>query len=316
MKQLVRIAVVAALLYLQSCGEGMIRNKEVALVAGLPASALIDVPVPKATANVIIKNEKDLTGYWVGWFEADTVVTSYNEAKTTVDEFYKKINLSIDEINGSQVKGHCVVTGELWPFRGTVEKKGNKFLFEIKKAEGDKYDGAFKFSISVGQGKITGTWIAKNNIKLRRRKYDLTKKFFEYDATLTDKGGIYMHQGKESGGSVGEGGYSNFEDDTDPKFFTSSRGADDYNASVTLLTKEQVANLTKGDLILLRSYIYARHGYSFKRPDFREYFEQLKWYLPISPYLVGDLTDIEIKNIELLTRYEKNSKAYYNEFSR
>ena len=91
---------------------------------------------------------------------------------------------------------------------------------------------------------------------------------------------------------------------------------DKYNASADVITKVQAANLKKADLFVLRNAIYARHGYSFKKPQLRMYFDQQSWYIPVSTDVRNELTGVEKKNIALLMRYEKNAKEYYDVFGR
>ncbi len=89
-----------------------------------------------------------------------------------------------------------------------------------------------------------------------------------------------------------------------------------YNPSTTALTKEQVSNLKKADIFILRNSIYARHGYSFKKQPLRVFFDEQDWYIPISNDVKSELTPLEKQNITLLMRYEKNAKEYYDVFGR
>jgi len=89
-----------------------------------------------------------------------------------------------------------------------------------------------------------------------------------------------------------------------------------FNASNTLLKKENVENMYKGDLQVMRNSIYARHGYSFKTRKMRYVFDQIDWYTPVSTDVRDDLTDLEKKNIALIKRYEGHAEAYYDSFGR
>ncbi|MFN5849409.1 MAG: YARHG domain-containing protein, partial [Chitinophagales bacterium] len=62
--------------------------------------------------------------------------------------------------------------------------------------------------------------------------------------------------------------------------------------------------------------IYARHGYSFKNRPLRVFFDAQEWYIPVHTDIKKDLTEIEKKNIQLLLKYEKNAKEYYDYFGR
>ncbi len=98
--------------------------------------------------------------------------------------------------------------------------------------------------------------------------------------------------------------------------FSSTEDATKINASNTLLTKEMVENLTKGDILVIRNAIFARHGFSFKQKTLRSFFDFQEWYIPVQTDVRHELTDLEIKNIELLMRYEAYAKEHYDYFGR
>jgi hypothetical protein len=314
MKQLIRFGCLAALIYLQSCGGKMIKNDAADSVQKPQAHVShTKIPVPIATDNLVIKDTKDLTGYWVGLFEPDTSVNPLAAGDRDVWNYANKINISIDKIDGDQVKGHSVVAGNFRPFTGTVEKEGPVYQFYAQEPGDDKYDGIFKFSISTGDSVLNGTWKANGNVKIRQRKYGLTKKLFHYDPTwqLEERRFVDWEKKKKV----------TFKDDdgteyTDTSYLMTSPDIEKYNASTDLLTKDDAANLKKADIFILRNSIFARHGYSFKKQPLRVYFDQQDWYVPISTDVRADLTPIEKKNLTLLLRYEKHAKEYYDVFGR
>lgn len=72
-----------------------------------------------------------------------------------------------------------------------------------------------------------------------------------------------------------------------------------------LLSENDVIGLSKNELRIMRNWIYARHGYSFRSQDLQNYFSKFEWYHPKYtevPYNL--LSDIEQRNIELIKRYE------------
>ncbi|MCL2101240.1 MAG: YARHG domain-containing protein [Fibromonadales bacterium] len=75
-------------------------------------------------------------------------------------------------------------------------------------------------------------------------------------------------------------------------------------ASSRLLTAVDLQNLSKKDLRIMRNEIFARHGYIFQTNDMKTYFKSQDWYIPKYNDVNSMLTDIEIKNIELIKRYE------------
>ena len=115
-----------------------------------------------------------------------------------------------------------------------------------------------------------------NDKKLKAKSFNLDKRAFQY---TTDKG-QYSH------------------------------------ASANTLVEEDVANMTKSDLRLMRNEIYARHGYAFKMKDMRAYFDNQDWYMPLHTDIRNMLTEVEKKNVELIKRYEKYAAEYYDSFGR
>ncbi len=87
-------------------------------------------------------------------------------------------------------------------------------------------------------------------------------------------------------------------------------------ASQKLLTAEDLENLIKSDLRMMRNAIYARHGYSFKMKDVRSEYDREDWYIPVSTDVRNELTAIEKKNEVLIKRYEKYAAEYYDDFGR
>jgi len=87
-------------------------------------------------------------------------------------------------------------------------------------------------------------------------------------------------------------------------------------ASKRLLKEEDVENLLKPDLEVMRNEIFARHGYCFKKKDLREMFEDKDWYIPNTVNVKKDLTEIEKKNIVLIKKYEKYAEEYGDDFGR
>jgi hypothetical protein len=71
-----------------------------------------------------------------------------------------------------------------------------------------------------------------------------------------------------------------------------------------LLTVEQLENLSRRDLRLLRNLVYARRGYEFKSELLTEYFESTDWYEPDPSFSEKRLTAIDKKNIRLVRSVE------------
>jgi len=291
----------------------MIKNKSSDTVkAAAKAGARTNIPVPVATDNLTIKDAKDLTGYWVGRFEADTNIEAVYAGDHRVWDYANKINISIDTIDSEKVIGHSIVAGNFRPFKGTMKKDGPTYKFSVKEPGDDKYDGAFSFSIAERDSVISGIWKANGRLRISARKYSLKKRLFNYNANQPIDY-RFMDERKKKAQSYKDDDGKTY---TDTAYLSTTDDIRKYNPSAGLLTKNQVANLKKADILILRNSIYARHGYSFKKLPLREYFDQQEWYIPISTNVTHELTPIEKQNITLLLRYEKNAKEYYDTFGR
>ncbi|WHY66641.1 YARHG domain-containing protein [Neobacillus sp. SuZ13] len=71
----------------------------------------------------------------------------------------------------------------------------------------------------------------------------------------------------------------------------------------SVMSEEDVANLTKGQLRLARNEIYARHGYVFKSEDLQTYFSSKSWYQPDQSF-DGSLNEIEKENVNFIKARE------------
>ena len=81
---------------------------------------------------------------------------------------------------------------------------------------------------------------------------------------------------------------------------------DVYTLDKKKLSDEELQQKSKRELELMRNEIYARHGYIFKRQDLQQYFNEKKWYHPIthSTYDI-QLNSIEQYNVKKIKSYEK-----------
>lgn len=273
----------------------------------------------KASNNEVIKsvnNSSDLIGNWVGWFEPDLDDID-NETNKTIYRGVSfewnrqnKINISIDKITDDKVLGHSVVAGNNRKFEGIITDQTNLFKLTLEEPGGNKYDGVFELNIYKNQNKLEGVWISYNQkIDIPKRKYTLSKTNFSYNQSIQlDKKGWKRFIDWES--------KSNSKEEFSEDFVSATDKIYSINASTKLLTKAEVENLKKGDLLIIRNMIYARHGYSFKNRPLRVFFDAQDWYMPIHTDIKAELTDIEKKNIELILKYEKNAKEYYDYFGR
>lgn len=319
MKKLLFISTFAILIF--SC-KTEIKNSnakiEVEEGAKVETSESIQESKTQEPVKKISQLNNPLVGFWVGYFEKDD--KDY-EKNIYVDEGYfwnreNKINVSIDKVKDSLVFGHSVVAGNDRPFEGTVKKENDTYSFRVKEPGDDKYDGEFVFKIN--DGKLTGKWTAYKDIDIKKRKYNLEKKSFNYNSDINlEKTKEYVNWNKFTEEKVTEEyKEGEFEEWISREFASATDLIYEINASNTLLTKNEVENLKKGDLTIIRNTIYARHGYSFKNRPLRVFFDAQSWYIPVHTNIKNDFTELEKKNIQLLLKYEKNASEYYDYFGR
>lgn len=313
------IGVALCLLYLSACTSA-IKNEDkdhgTENPSPSPHAAVPPAKLPERPGNtsLVAGNEADLPGYWVGMFEPDTDAGHVSAGEGFYWDYTNKINIVIEKVDKGVVSGHSVVAGNDRPFQGTVTLKEGRYIFALKEPGDDKYDGAFSFSVAQGDSVISGTWEAYKKVRVPRRKFELTKNLFRYDPQLMPDYHRYVDWNKK--GKRIEYELDEETTDYDYSYFTTTGEVSRYNASVRLLTAEEVSNMTKADLFVLRNTIYARHGYSFRNQQLRAYFDVQPWYVPVSNDVKSEFTETEKKNIQLLLRYEKNAREYYDVFGR
>jgi hypothetical protein len=77
-----------------------------------------------------------------------------------------------------------------------------------------------------------------------------------------------------------------------------------------ILENSDLEMLSLKELGVMRNEIFARHGYSFKKAEYRDVFEKYDWYVPVSTNVEGELNQIERANVTKIKEYE----SYYNDY--
>lgn len=269
---------------------------------------------PLAQKEPDIELHKDLYGNWVG----DFIVKETDTTKEVNYVYSNKINILIKSIIRDKVTGQSIVAGNSTPFTGTVSViKTGELAFDLKELGNGKNNGVFKFSIK--NDTLSGEWIANDKkAVVKSREFKLIKQEFEYDPKrMLPEEGDYIDYYSAKTDSITE----TFEDGEEETYEGSTyRAASEVitqlNSSTTKLTEEDVKNLKKLELEILRNTIFARHGYTFKKKSYRQFFDPVDWYVPVSNDVSGELTAIEKSNIALLERFEKYAEDNYDTFGR
>lgn len=276
-----------------ACGEkNTTEENTTAPVAAVEKEA---TPAEPIEATSLPDNYQKFIGAYIGMFEAVKMKAG--------GSIVNKINITIDKIAEGRINGHSIVAGNNRPFEGDFDASGIKI--EVKEPGDDKYDGVFMLNFDEEGNNLSGTWTANNTkLKVNKRTFELEKRTIAYDKDLDlpDISWAVLYNN--------EYGYS----DSEGEMLTEDVMA--FNASNTVLKKEDVENMYKGDLQVIRNAIYARHGYSFKNRKMRYVFDQIAWYTPVHTDVRTNLTDLEKKNIDLLKRYEGHAEEYYDSFGR
>ncbi len=263
---------------------------------------------PEIASNLEI--HKDLYGFWVGDFEA----VQNDESEEYIAS--NKINIVIKKIEGNKVTGQSIVAGNLRPVTGKMKTAPNEFYFLVNEPGDDKNDGAFTFTIK--QDTLSGEWIPKNkNAVVKKRTFKLVKQEFKYNPKLLlPEEGDYVDYYDMKIDTIVEELDGVNETYYEELYRTASDVIIKTNASTTKLTEKDIKNFKKLELEIIRNTIFARHGYTFKKKNYRQFFDPVAWYIPVSKDVSKDLTPLEKENIILLERFEKYAEDNYDTFGR
>jgi hypothetical protein len=70
------------------------------------------------------------------------------------------------------------------------------------------------------------------------------------------------------------------------------------------LSEQQIADLSRRDLRILRNIVYARRGRAFRSELLNAYFSATDWYKPDSKYTEARLTKTDRNNVKLIQEAE------------
>lgn len=276
-----------------------------------------DSLIVKKDAVVIPEVHQELYGIYTGEFSGKARMHD-NES----DEYYdgydsKKISLKINRITKDSVYGQSIVSGNQRPFRGIFNESSKSFILD--EPGNDKTDG--RFEVKLNSDSLTGNWVAfnKTSVKAPSKSLKLIKKEFVYNpnfmldenSDLIDwenpKKFVEKYKDEETGKT---------ESYTSSKNRIASDAVFKINASKQKLTEKDLKNLRKLDLEIIKNSVFARHGYSFKKETYRNFFEQTDWYIPVSNNVDNDLSPMEKENVALLNRFVKYAEDKYDSFGR
>lgn len=255
-----------------------------------------------------------LYGNWVGNIEVSkSDITDTNQEDY---EYSYKINLVLKKIVSDKVYGYSIVAGHKLPLLGVMKYKDGTAHFAVKEPLNHKQTGEYVFVIT--KDSLKGTWHAFDpKAKVSEREFILFKQKFKYnpkvmlptEQSYVDYSSSKIDTIKEVIDGVEETYYNEL-------YRSASDAILKLNASTMVLKEMDLKNLKKLDLEIIRNTIFARHGYTFKKKSFQQFFEPVDWYIPVTENVSGDLTRIEQQNIVLINRFQKYAEDHYDSFGR
>jgi hypothetical protein len=266
---------------------------------------------------VIPEVHKEYYGIYTGDFAGMEKFTDESDGSEFDANVYKRISLKINRITKDSVYGQSIVNGNQRPIRGIFNESSKSFVLD--EPGNDKTDG--RFEVKLNGDSLTGKWNAfnKSAVKSPLKTLKLTKKEFVYnpnfmldkDSNLVDWSNPKDFVEKYTDADTGK-----TESYTTSKNRVASDAVFKLNASKQKLTEKDLKNLRKLDLEIIKNSVFARHGYSFKKETYRNFFEQTDWYIPVSGNVDNELTPMEKENVALLNRFTKYAEDKYDSFGR
>lgn len=270
----------------------------------------------KKDSVVLPEIYKEYYGIYSGDFAGKEMITP-EIGEEYEGEVYKKITLKINRITKDSVYGQSIVNGNQRPFQGIFNENSKSFILD--EPGNDKTDG--RFEVKLTGDSLTGKWTVFNTsaVKSPVKTLKLTKKEFVYNPNfMLDENSdlVDWSNPKEFVEKYTDEETGKTESYTTSKNRVASDAIFRLNASKQKLTEKELKNLRKLDLEIIKNSVFARHGYSFKKDTYRNFFEQTDWYIPVSNNVDNDLSPMEKENVALLNRFIKYAEDKYDSFGR
>lgn len=270
----------------------------------------------KKDSVVIPEIHKELYGIYTGEFFGKGKIydREFNESYEGTD--YRKLSLKINRITKDSVYGQSIVNGNQRPFRGIFNETSNSFILD--EPGDDKTDG--RFEVKIYKDSMSGSWAAykKTGINVPVKQLKLAKKEFAYNPNfmLNEDSDLIDWENPRDFKEK----YTDDDGKTESYTTSKNRFASDavfkINASKQKLAEKDLKNLRKLDMEIIKNAVFARHGYAFKKPTYRYFFEQTDWYIPVSNNVDNQLSKLEKDNVVLLNRFIKYAEDKYDHFGR
>ncbi|WP_338393367.1 YARHG domain-containing protein [Fulvitalea axinellae] len=170
-------------------------------------------------------------------------------------------------------------------FEGEVFAQIREFEYTVEGGRSNPYKHIFTNLTNV---RINSGWFISS--ELVGRFVDVTEGEFKGKALLIDKSSIESIVKNEFGFKTGLNEYY--------------KGWYHF-ASYRSLTEKELRLYSKEELQIMRNEIFARYDYDFKTEKMQEYFDRMGWHVPNYSNVNDLLTELEIRNINLIRSLEK-----------
>ena len=270
----------------------------------------------KKDSVIVPEIHKELYGIYTGDFFGKGKIFDNETQDSYEGTDYKKLSLKINRITKDSVYGQSIVNGNQRPFRGVFNETANSFILD--EPGNDKTDG--RFEVKIYKDSMSGSWAAykKTGVNIPLKNLKLAKKEFVYNPNFMlneDSDLIDWENPKDF-----KEKYTDDDGKTESYTTSKNRFASDavfkINASKQKLAEKDLKNLRKLDMEIIKNAVFARHGYAFKKPTYRYFFEQTDWYIPVSNNVDDQLSKMEKDNVALLNRFIKYAEDKYDQFGR
>lgn len=260
---------------------------------------------------------KELYGIYSGNFIGKEMFKDEFDGSEFENSVEKRLSLKINRITKDSVYGQSIVNGNQRKFQGIFNESANSFVLDEPGT--DKTDG--RFEVKISGDSLTGKWSAfnKSAVKSPNKTLKLVRKDFVYNPNfMLDENSdlIDWANPKDFVEKYIDPDTKKTEKYNVEKNRMASDAVFKLNASKEKLTENQLKNLRKLDLQIIKNSVFARHGYSFKKETYRNFFEQTDWYIPVSSNVDADLTPMEKENVALLNRFIQYAEDRYDHFGR
>lgn len=145
----------------------------------------------------------------------------------------------------------------------------------------------------------------------QQRADDLQRQLDESEAQNSNKTSAVPDNSQDSDNSTSSTGRTVTAPAGYPAVRITSSGEVLPGSDSRTITRSDVNGMNDWELCVARNEVIARHGYSFKRDDLREFFSNLSWYTPDPSYSDSEVSKLEWDNMNTILDLENERGSQY-----